>query len=60
MKPLARIGAARLEPFDPSWITQYPVFKDPSKDFEPGTNLCRMGFPQKSTDGPRFIGSPDV
>lgn len=41
----ADIGTARLEPFDPAWVSQYPVFKDPSKNFEPGTSLCRMGFP---------------
>lgn len=25
-------------------ITNFPVLKDPSKDFEPGTSLCRYGF----------------
>lgn len=43
--PLADIGVARLEPYDPSWVLRHPVFKDPSKNFEPGTSLCRMGFP---------------
>lgn len=41
----ADIGIGRLEPFDPNWIKRYPVFKDPSKDFEPGISLCKMGFP---------------
>ena len=39
------IGVGRLEPFDRSRIRQYPVFKDPSRDFEEGTSLCKLGFP---------------
>ncbi len=39
------IAVGRLEPFDPATVTAYPVFKDPSKDFEPGTSLCKLGFP---------------
>ena len=39
------LAIARLEPFDPAWITAYPVFKDPAKDFEPGVSLCKIGFP---------------
>lgn len=23
----------------------YPVFKDPTKDYEPGQSLCKLGFP---------------
>lgn len=42
---LADIGVGQLDPFDPSWVTQYPTFKDPTKDFEPGTSLCKLGFP---------------
>lgn len=34
----------RLEPFDPSWVTEYPVFRDPDS-IRPGTSLCRLGFP---------------
>lgn len=41
----ADIALARLEGFDPSKIQGYPVFKDPKKDYEPGTSLCRLGFP---------------
>jgi hypothetical protein len=39
------IAIGKLEPFDPAWINTYPVFKDPSKEFEPGTSLCKLGFP---------------
>ena len=39
------IGVARLEPFDKSWISQYPVFKDHTKNFDPGASLCKLGFP---------------
>jgi len=42
---LSDIGVGRIEPFDPAWVPTYPIFKDPTKDFEPGTSLCRMGFP---------------
>jgi hypothetical protein len=34
----------RLEPFDPNWITEYPVFRDPDS-LRPGTSVCRLGFP---------------
>ena len=39
------LAVAKLEPFDPSWISTYPVFKDPTKDFHCGTSLCKLGFP---------------
>ena len=38
-------GLGRLEPFDPAWVTSYPVFKDPTKNFKVGTSLCKLGFP---------------
>jgi hypothetical protein len=34
----------RLEPFDPKWITEYPVFRDP-ESLRSGTSVCRLGFP---------------
>ncbi len=34
----------KLEPFDPSWVKEYPVFRDPST-LRPGTSVCRMGYP---------------
>ncbi len=39
------IAVGRLEPFDPSWVTEYPKFKDPTKDLRPGMTLCKLGFP---------------
>jgi trypsin-like peptidase len=44
------IGIGRLEPFDLTWIRKYPVFKSAATDFEPGTSLCRMGFPFHSIE----------
>lgn len=41
----ADIAIGRLHPWDPAWVSQYPVFKDPSRGIRPGTSLCRMGFP---------------
>lgn len=38
------ICIGRLEPFDPKWITEYPVFRDPDS-LRPGTSVCRLGFP---------------
>jgi hypothetical protein len=38
------ICVGRLEPFDPKWITEYPVFRDPDT-IRPGTSICRLGFP---------------
>ena len=38
------ICVGRLEPFDPKWISLYPVFRDPDS-IRPGTSLCRIGFP---------------
>lgn len=39
------IGVAKLQGFDPTWVDEYPIFKDPTRDFNPGTSLCRLGFP---------------
>ncbi len=38
------ICIGRLEPFDPKWVTEYPVFRD-GDSLRPGTSLCRLGFP---------------
>jgi len=38
------LAIGQLKPFDPSWIGQYPKFKNPAK-LPIGTSLCRLGFP---------------
>ena len=43
--PEIDLAVGRLQPFDAAWITRYPVFKDPARDFEPGVSLCKLGFP---------------
>jgi hypothetical protein len=43
--PKVDLAVARLEPFDPGWVKEYPVFKDPQKPMRSGTSLCRLGFP---------------
>lgn len=43
--PEVDLAIGRLEPFDPTWITTYPVFKDPAKEFQSGASLCKYGFP---------------
>jgi hypothetical protein len=39
------LAIARLQPFDASWIKQYPILKDPTSPMPVGTSLCRLGFP---------------
>ncbi|MDR0523711.1 MAG: serine protease [Candidatus Methanoplasma sp.] len=34
----------RLEPFNPKWVREYPVFRDPNS-LRIGTSVCRLGFP---------------
>ena len=43
--PDCEIAAGRLEPFDPVFVGGYPIFKDPTKGFSPGTSVCKLGFP---------------
>lgn len=43
--PDVDLAAGKLDPFDPAWITTYPVFKDPSLDVHCGRSLCRLGYP---------------
>lgn len=38
------VAVGRLEPFDKSWVSEYPVIKDPAK-MRPGTSLCKLGYP---------------
>ena len=47
VKPLddADLVVARLEPFKPDFVQEYPIFKDPSQNMDPGTSLCKLGFP---------------
>lgn len=47
IKPLpdADLVIGRLDPFDPKTITSYSVFKDPASNLDPGTSLCRLGYP---------------
>lgn len=43
--PLADLAVVRLEGIPAGAVKNYPVFKDPTRDFDHGTSLCRMGFP---------------
>ena len=43
--PAIDIAIAQLEGFDPAWVKTYPKFKDPTKAFEPGQSLCKLGYP---------------
>ena len=43
--PQADLLIGRLDPFDKSWIKGYPTIKDPTKKMNPGTSVCKLGFP---------------
>ena len=38
------MAVGRLEPFDPNWVREYPVLRDPDH-LRPGTSVCRSGYP---------------
>lgn len=44
------LAAGQIADFDPSSISEYPVFKRSDDNVEPGASLCRMGFPFAKTD----------
>jgi len=41
----ADLAVGRLEPWETEWISAYPTIKDPAKPMEPGTALCKLGYP---------------
>jgi hypothetical protein len=43
--PEGDILIGRLEPFEPKMVKPYPVIKDPLKDLDVGTSLCKLGYP---------------
>jgi hypothetical protein len=47
------LGIGRLDGFAPEPNQIYPIFKDPSRNFDPGVSLCKLGFPFHSIE-PKF------
>lgn len=43
--PAIDVVFGKLQNFNAGWVAEYPVFKDPSRAFDPGTSLCKLGFP---------------
>jgi hypothetical protein len=39
------LGIGRLTPFSRQFISRYPIFKDATRNLEPGVSLCKLGFP---------------
>jgi hypothetical protein len=39
------LAVGRIEGFDPTHVPAYPQFADPALALDPGTSLCRLGFP---------------
>lgn len=38
------MAVGKLEPFDETWVREYPVLRDP-EHLRPGTSVCRAGYP---------------
>lgn len=52
------VALAKLEPFNPEWVGEYPVFADP--DHMPiGRSVCRAGYPFLNIT-PEFIEGPSA
>jgi len=43
--PEGDLAIGRLEPFDSSWFSTFPVFKNPTSNLDIGTSLCKLGYP---------------
>lgn len=43
--PEGDLLVGRLEPFNPTMVKTYPIFKDPAKGLRIGTSLCKLGYP---------------
>lgn len=43
--PEVDLAIGKLIDFDKSKVKNFPLFKDPAKAIEPGTSLCKLGFP---------------
>ncbi len=41
----ADLAVGRLDPYNPKSVSHYPTFKNPEVNFQPGVNLCKLGFP---------------
>jgi len=42
--PEGDLAIGRLDPFEPEWISTYPIFKNPDT-LNIGTSLCKLGYP---------------
>jgi hypothetical protein len=45
MVPEADLAIGRLDPFPREFFASYPEIKNPAMGLDPGTSLCRLGFP---------------
>lgn len=43
--PKGDLAIGKLEPFNPKVISIFPTFKNPISNFNPGTSLCKLGYP---------------
>lgn len=42
--PTVDLAVGRLEPFNKDWISQFPVFKDPTNGVPTGVSVCKLGY----------------
>ena len=46
----ADLATGKISNFDPTLIRQYPVFKNPTLNFDAGEPLCKIGYPFYSVE----------
>ncbi len=59
LSPLADVAIGQISGFEKTSVTTYPVFKNPSVNFDVGENLCKLGFPFHSIK-PTFVEATNV
>jgi hypothetical protein len=52
--PIADLAIIKLNNINALGITNFPTLGNPDKPIQPGTSLCRMGFPFHTIDGVTF------
>jgi hypothetical protein len=46
VRGIADLAVVKLEPFEASWVTEYPVLRDPVVEpIVQGMSVCRLGYP---------------
>ncbi|MDE2818658.1 MAG: serine protease [Chloroflexota bacterium] len=59
LNPLADVAIVQIIGFNKELVSTYPVFKNPSVNFDVGENLCKLGFPFHNIK-PTFVEDTSV